>query len=117
MFLLRAQIKHVVFSFVFCYIKPGMDDKEKQLLREMYEMTEENNRILKKMNRRAFWSGFFRLFYWVIVLAIAFGAYYYVQPYLKALLNTYNSISTQVGQVKNVTNSVQGVLNKIPVSK
>ena len=94
-----------------------MDDKEKQLLREMYEMTEENNRILRKMNRRSLWSGFFRLLYWIIVLAIAFGAYYYVQPYLKVLLNTYDSVSTQLGQVKTVTNSVQNVLNKVTPTK
>ena len=95
-----------------------MEEKDKAMLQNVLKLSEENNRMLKRMERRHFWSSVGRLFYWVIIIGAAYGAFYYVQPYLAKVTNMYNVASSQLQKVQNVTDTVSDTVNKyVPVKK
>ena len=64
-----------------------MDPEMKKLLETIVENTQENNVLLKKMHRSILWGRFFKIAYWVVLLALAMGAFYIIQPYVEAIGN------------------------------
>ena len=59
----------------------------KKLLETIAENTLENNVLLKKMHRSILWGRVFRIAYWLILIALALGAFYVIQPYIEAIAN------------------------------
>jgi hypothetical protein len=70
-----------------------MDPEEKALLEEAVELSRENNKMLRKVRgvqkRQAIWS-FIKI---ILIIAIAFGSFYYLEPYLNKLMNLYGQIT------------------------
>jgi|AntRauTorckE6833_2_1112554.scaffolds.fasta_scaffold05151_5 hypothetical protein len=81
-----------------------MEDKEfknmERQLRETRALTERNNEILQKVHRSMVWSRVLWIFYWVIIVGVAVGAFYFLEPYwdtLVALVETTESLRAQFG--------------------
>jgi hypothetical protein len=83
-----------------------MNPNEEDLLKKTYELSQENNKILKGIRSSNRWSTLFKVFYWVIIIGIAVGAFYYVQPYIDIATKTYKSIQGDLTKVKSVVNSI-----------
>ena len=83
-----------------------MDDKDKIVLQNILKVTEDNNKILKRGERRHFYSSVWRFLYWIFIIGLAYSSYYYLQPYLTKVVDMYNSASSQLEKVQNVTDSV-----------
>ncbi|HLP43827.1 MAG TPA: hypothetical protein VK145_00945 [Candidatus Nanoarchaeia archaeon] len=81
-----------------------MDFHDKEFFDRLMALTEENNRMLKRIRRAAFWNGLIRIVYWLIILGISIGAYYYVQPYLEQLITTYKAVQTGTAQIQGFVN-------------
>ena len=79
-----------------------MEEDEKKLLRETAELAQENQKLLKKMHRSMMWGRAFRIAYWVILIGVTFGAYYFIQPYIDQLINVYSGIRGGVESVQSV---------------
>ncbi len=90
-----------------------MTPEEKQLLREVHALAEENNQLLKKIRRSNFYSSAARVIYWGILIGISFGAYYFVQPYIDAITGTYTDIQEGVSTVQNASTGVSGLLKNL----
>ena len=58
-------------------------------LGKVLKLEEENNRMLKKLVGDLRWRRFWAFLKWSLVIAITLGTYYFVQPYLDAMLNLY----------------------------
>ena len=80
-----------------------MSDIEK--IDELYEMVKENNKILRSMRSSMRWSAIFKTLYWVVIIGIAVGGYYFIQPYVQSVVNAYNGISADIKTVANVSNT------------
>ncbi len=87
-----------------------MNPEEKQLLQKTYDLAEENNKILHKLKRANTRSALFRWFYWIIIIGISIGAFYFLEPYIKAATNAYKSLQTEISNVKSVTNKVSNLI-------
>lgn len=70
-----------------------MDFEEKELIRKTFSLAEENNRMLRKMRTSMRVGRIFRILYWIIVIGITIGAFYYIQPYIDQLMGVYSGIS------------------------
>ena len=78
------------------------------MLQRALRASEENNIILKKMRSANRWATFFRFTYWLIIIGISVGSYYYIQPYV----NTLTSFLGQLGPNNGAVNVVStGILN------
>lgn len=78
-----------------------MDPETTHLLRKTLELAEENNRILKNLQSTARWSRFFFFVKWLIIIGLTFGTYYFIQPYLDQIMETYSGFRIQVENVQN----------------
>jgi len=87
-----------------------MSPEEKSLLERTYKMAEENNAILKSLRRSARWNTAFKVFYWVIIIGLSLGAYYFIQPYLEAMFDLYGKVTGDTGSVQNVTDQLSELL-------
>ncbi len=67
-------------------------------------LTEENNRILHGMRRTARLVGIGRLIYWIILIGVSIGAYYYIQPYLEQLFAAYSNLQHGANSIQNFVN-------------
>jgi len=79
-----------------------MDPELKRLLRENLELSKENNKILHKMHRGLVLGRIMRIIYWVVILGVAMGSYYFIQPYIDSLLAVYGGISGGVSDLQNI---------------
>ncbi len=75
-----------------------MGPEDKALLERAVSLSEENNKILRGMRRAGRWGLAWKIFYWVVILAISYGAYVYLQPYLNQLMKTYNQVTGTVNK-------------------
>ncbi len=88
----------------------SMDPESKQLLQNTLALAEENNKLLHKIRgvqrREAIW-GTLKI---IVIIAIALGSLYYIEPYLDKILNLYNSV-TGIEQKVN-SSPLQDLLKK-----
>ena len=81
-----------------------MDPESKQLLEKTYSLVEENHKILRKMRRSQKITSFMRIVYWLIIIGIALGAFYFLQPYIDQLEKFIRSSGISIDQLKGLTN-------------
>lgn len=96
-----------------------MDPETKQMLAETLELSRENNKMLRSLRNSQRWASIMRVLYWVAIIGISIGAFYFVEPYLKNLLNIYTKTIPELQGVKNSINgnldakTVQNLLNQL----
>ncbi len=79
----------------------------KKAIQENRRLIEENQNILKKIRRSMVISRSLTVLYWVVIAGIAFGAYYFVQPYIEAVQNVYTNVRTGYEDVQHRRDEVQ----------
>jgi hypothetical protein len=60
-----------------------MSPEERSLLERTYKITEENNEILRSIRRGNRWSMAIKATYWIVIIGLSIGAFYFVQPYIE----------------------------------
>ncbi len=70
-----------------------MDPEVKKMIEESLTLNRESNTILKGIRSAQRRAEIMKIIYWVIILGITFGAYYFVQPYIESLMGYYSSIA------------------------
>ncbi len=83
-----------------------MNPEDNQLLQKTHDLAEENNKILRGIRSSNRWSAVFRIFYWIIIVGISVGAFYYIQPYINVLSKAYSGIQTDLNSIKTVTGKI-----------
>ncbi len=81
-----------------------MDPESKQLLENTYALSEENNKMLHSMRRAQKIASFMRVMYWIVIIAITFGSYYFLQPYVTQLQKFMQDSGASIDQLKNIGN-------------
>ena len=76
-----------------------MPPYEKHLIEQTAKLSEENNKILRKLQDASRWSRFFSILKWIIIIGLTVGAYYYVQPYLEVFIKAYQSFQGTTGGI------------------
>lgn len=78
-----------------------MDPEIKHLLEENLKLSQENNLLLAKVQNYLKWAQITKAFYWLLIIGISVGAFYYIKPYLGNLLSIYNG---DLSGIKSLTN-------------
>jgi hypothetical protein len=88
-----------------------MSPEERSLFERMMRLTEENNKILRGMKRSMMWASITRWFYWIVIIGLSVGSFYFIQPYINSLTEKLGDITgTSVTTPTTVQNDVS-VLN------
>ena len=80
----------------------SQQDRIETLLKETIELSKENNKILRRMERNALISLFAKIFLWLLLLGLPL---FFLGPYLKPL---YNTLTGQGGGESGVPVGVPG---------
>jgi len=88
-----------------------MDPEERKMLEKTYELAKDNNEMLHRVRgvqKRAFVWSVLKI---IVIVGIAFGAFYYLEPYLNKVMNILTQIS---GMKQNVDpTTLQNALKNI----
>jgi hypothetical protein len=68
-----------------------MTPEEKALLNKCVNLAEDNNNILHSIRRSMRLASLMRVLYWIVIIGSAYGAYYFIQPYLVQLVDIYGN--------------------------
>jgi len=87
-----------------------MDPRERDMLRRALELSEESNEMLKSIRRGMRIGMFFKTIYWIVVLGIAVGAFYLIQPYVNGVTEMYQGIKENVNQADSLLDKAKSIL-------
>ena len=96
-----------------------MDEYAKELLRRNLEVSQASLKILKKMHRARIWGTLFKIIKFIVIVALSYGAYYYIEPYLRGVMDMLSGISQGAGQIKQAGDTLNsgdvtpGMLDKL----
>lgn len=87
-----------------------MDPETKELLENILSIEKDNNDMLHKIRgfqkRQTFWQ----ILKYLLIIGIALGSFYFLEPYLNKVVDMYNSVSKTQQKLNNT--SFQDLLNK-----
>jgi predicted MFS family arabinose efflux permease len=89
-----------------------MDPESKKLLEDTFNLEKENNKMLRKVRSVQKWGTWWSIFKIIVVIGIAFGAFYFLEPFVNKFIGIWNNVSGSQQQNLNV-NPVQDFLKKI----
>ena len=89
-----------------------MDPESKKLLEDTFQLEKDNNKMLRSMRRSMIWGRVMSVIYWLIIIGISIGAFYFIQPYFNKILGLYDSISGVKQTSDTTSNSSFGDLMK-----
>ncbi len=86
-----------------------MDELEqtKRLLKKNLAISEESLKLLKKVRRTQKISSFVKFLRWAIIILLAFGAYYYIQPFMETFWQTVSQIRQDVSTIGKASNEIK----------
>lgn len=88
-----------------------MDQELQKRLASIEERLEENHRILVKIRRTQRNATLFRVGYWILIILIGLGAFYFIRPFMEQIgqaygvgsgenADTFNSLMEQFGAIQ-----------------
>lgn len=86
----------------------------------IYEMTVQNHEVLKTIRRQQYISGAFRVMYWLVVLGVIGGSYYFIRPFIGSVSGNASQLESIYSQFKDsipetmVMNKMMESLKKTP---
>ncbi|MEK7514398.1 MAG: hypothetical protein AAB587_01070 [Patescibacteria group bacterium] len=83
-----------------------MDLEEKQKLQKIFDLTQENHKMLKSLHSSLVWQRVWGSLYWVAALGAAIASYYYLQPYIEQMESLYKSVSGAAGNTNALFDSL-----------
>jgi hypothetical protein len=83
-----------------------MSPEEKELLHRSIALAEENNDILRSIQRSMRLSRLMSVLYWVVIIGASIGAFYFIQPYLRATMDLYGGAKDQINQLNGGVGSI-----------
>ena len=78
-----------------------MSPEEKELFKRSIALAEENNDILRAMQRSQRLAHLMSIIYWIFIVGTAIGAYYFIQPYLDEIKSVYGGAKSTIGEFMN----------------
>ncbi|PSO46546.1 MAG: hypothetical protein BRC24_01385 [Parcubacteria group bacterium SW_4_46_8] len=93
-----------------------MDEQElkemEEMVRENRQLAEENNELLHKIYRSVIWRRIISIMYWVLIIGIAVGAFYFLQPIIAPFVDVYDQFRS--GFSSTTPADIQQVDGNIP---
>lgn len=79
-----------------------MNEEEKRMLEETLALVKENNEMLQKVRRIQKMNFFFKILYWVLIIGVAVGLFYFLQPFVDQLKGAVKETNETFQEFKNL---------------
>lgn len=77
--------------------------EERELLNKSALLAEENNKILRSIRRSMRMASIARAVYWVLIIGVSVGAFYFIQPYIDQLKDVYSGAGDALNNLKQLS--------------
>jgi len=84
-----------------------MDHEDKERLKRVLELAEKDHNMVRKLYSAMRWGRVLKIIYWVAILGIAVGAFYFLQPFFESLVEVYKSLGSSVEGLRESFGGVQ----------
>jgi hypothetical protein len=84
-------------------------EHDDSLLREIHRLTKENNTMLHRLERSTKRARFWKNLRLAVIIALLFGAYYFIQPFIENLTNAYASIQESFAELQKTKDSLSNI--------
>jgi hypothetical protein len=74
-----------------------MEPADRRMLEELVQISEKNNRLLRRIHRGIVFGQIYRLLVMLIGIGAIAAGYYYVKPYIETVVSTVESAAIQQG--------------------
>ena len=93
----------------------------KDLVRKSVALSEDTNRVVRKMRKAQQWGSIFQLLWWTVIITVSGATYYlYLQPYVGRIEQIYEQAQSGTHQVQSWNSQLQNffknIATKIPAS-
>lgn len=75
-----------------------LQDLQKKI-KETREIVERNHEMIEDIKRTIFWRRVMRIIYWFVIIGVAIGAFYFLQPYVDRVVDAFNQIKDGLNAV------------------
>ena len=90
-----------------------MESNQNDLLRETYQLSKENNKMLHGMRRRSFLGGLLKLIFWIALIVAPIWFYQtYLSPVVGSMLKSMNQVGDAGANAQLQFKELQNVLQK-----
>ena len=86
-----------------------MSPEEKELFKKSIALAEENNDILRSMQRSMRLARLMTILYWLFIIGSAVGAYYLIQPYIQAISGAANGAKSSFSDLSSMIDNFKQV--------
>jgi len=87
-----------------------MDRDIQEEVHETLELAQENNRILRSIQRARLWGIAFNVLKWVIIIGSSIGLYYYFEPQINSLMDAWDMAAGMIESTKSQLNAINSAL-------
>lgn len=77
-----------------------MTPEQERMLRESLELSRDTHEMVKKLHRDLVINRVIKVVYWVVIIGVAVGAFYFLQPYVETLQDVYGGLADSKEQFK-----------------
>lgn len=70
-----------------------MTPEERRILMETRRLAEDNNAMLRKIQRSQRASLVIKVLYWIVIIGLSVGAFWFIQPYTNALKGSVSDLT------------------------
>lgn len=88
-----------------------VDVPQDSRMQKLLQLTEENNKLLRKMHRAQQWASVFRAIYWIVIIGLIAGSFYFIQPFLSQTLSVYQGLVGTSEALEGVGGQIPGLGN------
>lgn len=81
-----------------------MTPEQERMLRESIALSRETHALVKKMNRSMVIGRVLKAVYWLILIGVTVGAFYFIQPYVDTLKGIYGGVGDPQDAIQNFFN-------------
>lgn len=79
-----------------------MDPHDRDLLQRSLDLSEKNNKMIKKLYKHMRVQRVFHIIYWIIIIGASIGLYYWVQPAVDKVIDVYTNFSNPTSTIQNI---------------
>lgn len=91
-----------------------MAESNEELLRKIYDLERDNNRMLRSMRRSSFFAGVFRVALWVGLALVSWWVYQeYFAPIIASMLETMQQIQGTSAQAQAQFGALQDAMSRL----
>ena len=91
------------------------DDDVRRLLRQNLKLSEENNRMLRKLRRDAVIGSILRIFWFAAIIGVPVYLYFaFLQPYLATLTEAYEGFRAEVQGLEEIPENFRALFENLP---